>query len=76
MSAVHWWASADDAIREIVEFLGPDADYSDGQTVFSEAHKVGAIYVGTIPGAAQLSGYRYTDTFSPMDYLPRSFGER
>ena len=71
MTALHWWASADDAIREIVEFLGPDAEWSDGQAVFTEARKVGAIYYGTIPGAAQLSGYRFSDTFNPMDYLPR-----
>lgn len=70
-TATHWWASADDAIRELVEWLGPDADYTDGQTVFREARKAGAIYYAKIPGAAQLNGYRYTDTFNPMDYLPR-----
>jgi hypothetical protein len=75
MSTLHWWASTEDAVRELVEWLGPDAEWSDGQTVFTEARKVGAIYYGTIPGAAQLNGYRYTDTFNPMDYLPRGWGQ-
>jgi hypothetical protein len=73
MSNLHWHASADDCIRELIEWFGPDADYALGQAVFTAARKAGAIYYGTIPGAAQLNGYRYTENFNPADYLPRGW---
>ena len=56
MTTLHWHASADDCIRELVEWFGPDADYALGQAVFTAARKVGAIYYD----------YEYTGSGTPV----------